>query len=240
MRAIGVIPARLAATRLPDKPLLDIAGKPMIQWVWERSAAAESLDEVIVATPDERIVEACARFGAVAVLTSPAHETGTDRVVEAIQGREADIVVNIQGDEPLTHPDALNALVRGLQDHPEAALGSLMFPLGQGDDPDDPNLVKVVVDRNGLALYFSRAGIPYQRNPVALQRYGHMGIYAWRREQLLEFARLPRVAVEQAESLEQLRALDAGWRIFMVVTEHRPVGVDTPEDLERARRALSA
>ncbi len=240
MKAIGVIPARLAATRLPNKPLLDIAGKPMIQWVWERSSDARMLDEVLVATPDPEIVSACQSFGAVAVLTSPDHATGTDRVAEVVSAREADIAVNIQGDEPLTHPEALDALVEGLIEQQDAALGSLMFPLGPDDDAADPNLVKVVVDRFGFALYFSRAEIPYPRNPSDVQRYGHMGIYAWRRERLLEFTAMPRAGTEVSESLEQLRALDAGWKISMVRTEHRPVGVDTPGDLERARRALGA
>ena len=136
--------------------------------------------------------------------------------------------------------EALDALVEGLIEQQDAALGSLMFPLGPDDDAADPNLVKVVVDRFGFALYFSRAEIPYPRNPSDVQRYGHMGIYAWRRERLLEFTAMPRAGTEVSESLEQLRALDAGWKICMVRTEHRPVGVDTPGDLERARRALGA
>lgn len=238
MKAIGVIPARLAATRLPNKPLLDIAGKPMVQWVWERSARATLLDEVIVATPDTEIVQACAAFGAHAVLTDADLPTGTDRVAQAVQERHADLVVNIQGDEPLTEPDALDALVRGMEAAPDAALGSLMFPLDETDDPDNPNLVKVVCTAQGDAIYFSRSAIPYARGLDNPPRWGHIGIYAWRREALFNFAAMERSPLEVSESLEQLRALEAGWKIRMVKTSYRPVGVDTPEDLQRARAAL--
>lgn len=239
-RAIGVIPARLAATRLPRKPLADIGGKPMIRWVWERASAAELLDEVIVATPDEEIASVCASFGARAVLTAPEHPTGTDRVAEAAGGINADIVVNIQGDEPLIRAEDLDALVSAMRADADAALGSLMFPLGDGEDASDPNLVKVVVGRDGCALYFSRSCIPYDRTGIHPARYGHIGVYAWRRDRLMAFAHLERGRLEEAESLEQLRALEAGWKIRMVMTDFRPVGVDTPEDLERARRALGA
>jgi len=239
-RAVGVIPARLAATRLPRKPLADIAGRPMIRWVWERASAAELLDEVIVATPDEEIVSACASFGARAVLTAPEHPTGTDRVAEAAAGLEAELVVNIQGDEPLIRGEDLDALVSAMRSDGDAALGSLMFPLAEEEDASDPNLVKVVVDRCGRALYFSRSCIPYDRTGARPARFGHIGVYAWRRDRLLEFARMERGRLEEAESLEQLRALEAGWKIRMVPTDFRPVGVDTPADLERARRALGA
>ncbi len=238
MKAIGVIPARLAATRLPNKPLLDIAGKPMVRWVWERASMADLLDEVIVATPDQQIVDACASFGARGVLTSPDHLTGTDRVAEAAAQIDADMVVNIQGDEPLTEPAALDALIAGMAGAPEAALGSLMFPLNAEDDTQNPNLVKVVVDRACFAIYFSRSEIPFARGISHPPRFGHIGIYAWRKEPLMKFCELGRSLLEEAESLEQLRALEAGWKIFMVHTNYRPVGVDTPEDLERARRAL--
>lgn len=238
MSTLGVIPARMAATRLPGKPLLPIAGKPMVQWVWERSSRAKLLDDVIIATPDPEIVAACEAFGAAAVLTSPGHPTGTDRVAEAVQGRDADLVVNIQGDEPLTEPDALDALVGAMLESGDADMGSLMFELAGTDDASNPNLVKVVVDAAGYALYFSRSPIPYDRAGTSPTRYGHVGIYAWRRERLFEFAAMSRGTLEAAESLEQLRALEAGWKIRMVRTDFRPVGVDTQEDLERARRAL--
>ncbi len=237
-RAVGVIPARLAATRLPRKPLADIGGRPMVCRVWERASEARLLDEVIVATPDEEIASVCASFGARAVLTAPEHPTGTDRVAEAAAGLEADIVVNIQGDEPLIRGEDLDALVSAMRSDAEAALGSLMFRLGDGDDAEDPNLVKVVVGRDGWALYFSRSCIPYARGTARPERFGHIGVYAWRRGRLMEFAKMERGRLEEAESLEQLRALEAGWKIRMVLTDFRPVGVDTPEDLERARRAL--
>lgn len=238
MKAIGVIPARLAATRLPNKPLLDIAGKPMVQWVWEQASKAVSLDKVIVATPDPEIAEACVSFGAPAALTSPEHPTGTDRVAEAVASEPADIIVNIQGDEPLTDPGSLDALVAAMVKNPRAALGSLMFELTGSENADDPNLVKVVTSDTGYALYFSRLPIPYPRGIEKPARFGHVGIYAWRREKLFEFTRLPRSPLEIAESLEQLRALSAGWPVLMVQTDYRPIGVDTPEDLERVRRSL--
>ncbi len=240
MRAVGVIPARLAATRLPNKPLADILGKPMIQWVWERSRRSRRLDDVVVATPDAGIVRVCGEFGAAAVLTSPDHPTGTDRVAEAARTLEADLVVNIQGDEPLTSPQALDALVEAMESSSQAALGSLMFPLGPDDDPADPNLVKVVVDRSGHAIYFSRSPIPYPRGEAKPARWGHIGIYAWRADRLQEFARLEQGELERSESLEQLRALENGWKIRMVRTDYRPIGVDTADDLERARQALEA
>lgn len=240
MKAIGVIPARLAATRLPNKPLLDIAGKPMVQWVWEQASKASCLDKVIVATPDPEIAEACARFGAPVALTSPDHPTGTDRVAEAVSAEQADIIVNIQGDEPLTDPGSLDSLVTAMVKNPKAALGSLMFELTDSEDPDDPNLVKVVTSDTGYALYFSRLPVPYPRGIEKPVRYGHVGIYAWRRKRLFEFTRLPCSPLEVAESLEQLRALSAGWLVLMVQTSYRPIGVDTPEDLERVRRSMHA
>lgn len=210
----------------------------MIQWVWERARQARLLHDVIIATPDEAIVEACRSFGATAVLTGEHHPTGTDRVAEAAAKSDAEVIVNIQGDEPLIAPEALDGLIEAFSGS-DAQMGSLMFALESGEDASSPNLVKVVTTSDSSALYFSRLPIPFgrgQENPV---RYGHIGIYVWRRSALLEFTRLPRGRLEQAESLEQLRAVEAGWKIRMALTDYRPVGVDTLEDLERARRALS-
>ncbi|MEI6914250.1 MAG: 3-deoxy-manno-octulosonate cytidylyltransferase [Armatimonadota bacterium] len=238
IRALGVIPARLAATRLPNKPLLDINGKPMVQWVWERARQSERLNDVIIATPDSEIIQTCEGFGAIAVLTDPDHPTGTDRVAEAAALYDHDVVVNIQGDEPLIEPAALDALVEGLLSSESARMASLMFEMGNNEDPNDPNLVKVVTDSEAHAIYFSRCPIPYPRsgNPA---HFAHIGVYAWRRDALFEFPKLARGVLEQAESLEQLRALEAGWKIKMVSTHYRPIGVDTPEDLDKARRVLA-
>lgn len=235
---IGIIPARLAATRLPDKPLLDIAGKPMIQWVYERASSASLLDEVMVATPDEEIFKCVESFGGKAVITAPGHRSGTDRLAEVARVIEADIIVNIQGDEPLLDPDAIDLLVQAMIDSPNVPMGSLMCPLTDAREADDPAVVKVVTDREGFALYFSRSKIPYPRDPAAAPVQKHIGIYAYRREFLIAFAGLSPTPLEQAESLEQLRTLENGCQIKMVETNFSPVSVDTPEDLERVREIL--
>lgn len=238
-KTLGVIPARLAATRLPNKPLLEICGRPMIQWVWERCRRAKLLDDIVVATPDEAIAEACRSFGANAVLTKPEHPTGTDRVAEVAATCDADIIVNIQGDEPLIAPEALDELIRAFTES-DAQMGSLMFQIPPEEDAADPNLVKVVTALDFTALYFSRSPVPFARGVPDPLRYGHVGIYIYRRADLLAFTRLARTPLEIAESLEQLRALESGWKIKMALTDYRPIGVDTPADLERVREALSA
>ena len=238
-KSVGVIPARMAATRLPNKPLLDIAGKPMIQWVYERARAASLLDDVLVATPDEEIRRCVERFGGRAVMTSHAHRSGTDRLAEVARNLDADIIVNIQGDEPLLDPAAVDSLVKAMAQAPDVPMGSLMCPLADEREEDDPDIVKVVADRQGFALYFSRARIPYPRHPEAARVYKHIGIYAYRREFLVEFAGLEPTPLEKAESLEQLRALENGYRIKMVETSFSPISIDTPEDLERVRRLLN-
>ena len=238
-RAIGLIPARLAATRLPNKPLLDIAGKPMIQWVYERARAASSLDDVMIATPDDEIRRCVESFGGEAIMTSPDHRSGTDRLAEAARFLDADIILNIQGDEPLLEPEAVDALVRAMIEFPDAQMGSLMCPLADASEEDDPAVVKVVTDREGFALYFSRSRIPYPRDPEAAQPRKHIGIYAYRRDCLIAFSRLAPTPLEKAESLEQLRALENGYRIKMVETSFSPTSVDTPEDLERVRTLLN-
>ena len=238
-KAVGIIPARLAATRLPNKPLLDIAGKPMVQWVYERASRAALLSEVMVATPDDEIRRCVESFGGKAIMTSHEHRSGTDRLAEAARSLDADVVVNIQGDEPLVEPDAIDALVKAMIEAPDVPMGSLMCPLANRQEEEDPAVVKVVTDRQGFALYFSRARIPYPRDPEAASVRKHIGIYAYRRHFLVAFSRLEPTPLEKAESLEQLRALERGYRIKMVETPFSPVSVDTPEDLERVRRILS-
>ena len=237
-RVVGLIPARLASTRLPDKPLVDIAGWPMVRHVWERARRARGVSEVAIATPDTRIVEEAALFGARAIMTSDRHRSGTDRLAEAaeIMGLDPDdIVINIQGDEPLLPPSAIEAVIRPLLDDPQLPMSSLMCPCPAGER-ENPACVKVVPALNGDALYFSRARLPYPRNPdgVAIVMQ-HVGIYAYRRSFLSTYATLAPTPLETTELLEQMRVLENGYRIRMVRVERAPVGVDTPEDLEHAR-----
>ena len=241
-RIIGIIPARYESSRFPGKPLADLGGKPMIQHVVERASRAALLDEVLVATDDRRILEAVQAFGGTAVLTSPAHPSGTDRIAEVVRDRPCDLVVNIQGDEPLLDATVIDQTVEPLIRDASIAMGTVARPMG-ADEAADPSKVKVILDRQGFALYFSRARIPYIRDrvPAGMERpyLLHMGLYVYRRETLLHLASLPPTPVEQSERLEQLRALEHGIRIRVVITEHDSFGVDTPADLERVRRLIA-
>ncbi|MGQ9486669.1 MAG: 3-deoxy-manno-octulosonate cytidylyltransferase [Armatimonadota bacterium] len=239
MEVVGIIPARLAAVRLPNKPLLDIAGKPMIWWVWHHAKQAKTLSEVMVATPDGQIAEVVRAFGGIAVLTSPRHRSGTERLAEVAQGLSAEIIVNVQGDEPLMPPENIDAVARPLIDDSSLVMSSLMCPATE-EEKDKPTAVKVVVDRAGNALYFSRSRIPYPRDPSApAVVYKHLGIYAYRRDFLLRYAAMEPTPLEQMEMLEQLRVLENGYRIRMVCVEQTSIGVDTVEDLERVRAILA-
>lgn len=235
-RVVAVIPARYQSTRFPGKPLLRETGKFLIQHVVERASLAACVDDVIVATDDERIRAAVESFGGKAAMTSPHHRSGTDRVAEAVQHIPADIVVNVQGDEPEIEPDAIDLAVTLLERHPDADMSTLAAPT---DDPArlrDPNLVKVVLDTRGYALYFSRAPLPAAKSYPAFPQgdphvyLGHIGLYAFRRDFLFRFASLPPSPLEQHESLEQLRALEHGHKIIVGITSHRAEGIDTPED----------
>ncbi len=237
MNVVGIIPARYHSTRLEGKPLVDILGKPMIQRVYEGAARSAVLREVIVATDDSRILRAVQAFGGRAVLTSADHPTGTDRVAEVARSLDAEVVVNIQGDEPFVHPGMIDEVVAPLLEDPGIPLCTSMHEVTDRQDFDNPNVVKVVVDRDGFALYFSRSLIPFPRNAGGHRVFEHIGLYAFRRAFLLEFAALPPTPLERSESLEQLRALEHGYRIRVVETRqpYLPLSVDTPEDLERAR-----
>jgi len=249
---VAIIPARFASTRLPGKPLAEIHGKTMIQRVWERARAAKLPQRVLVATDDDRIVAAVRSFGGEAVLTSAAHATGTDRLAEAVQATDADVVVNVQGDEPLLDPAGIDAVVRPLLAERELPMSTLSLPLIDIDEMLSPAVVKVVTSAEGDALYFSRSPIPHVRGDggpreaaAAALRLGlarkHVGLYAYQRAALLRFAALAPTALEKAEGLEQLRALHHGMRIRVVETEGRgTVAVDTPDDLERVRALLGA
>jgi 3-deoxy-manno-octulosonate cytidylyltransferase (CMP-KDO synthetase) len=249
---VAIIPARYGSTRLPGKPLSDIHGKTLIQRVHERVKDAASLDRVLVATDDERIASAVRAFGGEAVMTSPRHPTGTDRLAEAAGAVAADIVVNVQGDEPFLDPAGIDAAVRALVDDPTLPLSTLSLPLRDADEMLRPSVVKVVTNKAGDALYFSRSPLPFVRLAeagdlraaalAAVERglaRKHVGLYAYRRDALARLAALPPSPLEEAEGLEQLRALHHGLRIRVVplAVEQGPA-VDTPEDLERVRALL--
>jgi 3-deoxy-manno-octulosonate cytidylyltransferase (CMP-KDO synthetase) len=242
MKFIGVIPARYGSSRLEGKPLKDICGKPMIQHVYEAARKARFLDQVYVATDDRRIADAVEKFGGRACMTSPDHHTGTDRVAEAVAGVEADIVVNIQGDEPLMEPVMLDEVVQPFIADPELPMCTLCTPILEEENLNNPNVVKVVFDLKGNALYFSRSLIPYPRKKVNFQAYEHLGIYAYRKDFLMTYVRLPQTRLEINESLEQLRVLESGYRLKVVVTaqKYHGLSVDTQEDLEKVRQIIQA
>ena len=237
MNVVCIIPARYASTRLPGKPMLDLGGKPMIRRVVEQVGKAGRLSRIIVATDDRRIYDAVVGFGAEAWMTSPDHQTGTDRLAEVAHSLpEAELILNVQGDEPLIPPEALDALVAAFDGRPDLPMATLMTPLASGE-ADNPAAVKVVASLDGHALYFSRSQIPYPRHQDATYRaFKHIGVYAYQRDFLLQYAALPRTPLEKAESLEQLRALEHGYRIRVIETPFQSIGVDTPEDLVRARQ----
>ncbi len=237
MRSVGIIPARLAATRLPNKPLIDIGGKPMLQRVWERALLAKNLEEVLIATPDEAIRDAAEGWGARAVMTAPTHRSGTDRLAEAAEKLDCDIVVNIQGDEPLIAPEAIDAVMMPLVDDPSLQMSSLMCPCPD-EDLENPACVKVVFDQFDRALYFSRSRIPYPRTKGSAV-WQHIGLYAYRRAFLVKYVRMKPTPLEMAESLEQLRALESGVAIKMVRWPEAPLSVDTEQDLARMRAILA-
>lgn len=237
LSAIAVIPARYHSTRLPGKALAEIGGRPMIEHVYRRAAAARSVAAVIVATDDERIAGAVRAFGGDVRLTSPAHQSGTDRLAEIAASLSCDLVVNVQGDEPLIEPGMIDEAVAPFAFDPALAMSTLRKRIEDDDDLANPNVTKVVVDREGYALYFSRSAIPYARpNHPPAPAWRHIGLYVYRRDCLLRLAALAPTALERSEALEQLRALEHGIRIKAVETRFDSVGVDTPEDLERVRR----
>ena len=241
-RIVAMIPARYASSRFPGKALADLCGKPMIQHVVERAREARLLDEVRVATDDRRILETVQAFGGKACMTSPDHASGTDRIAEAVRDLACDLVVNIQGDEPLIDPRVIDQAVEPLVADDRVDMGTLGRPMGIAEAAD-PSKVKVVLDRQDFALYFSRAPIPYLRDGapagIELPYLLHIGLYVYRRSTLLRLAALPPTPLEERERLEQLRALEHGIRIRVVVTHHESFGVDTPADLERVRRMMT-
>jgi 3-deoxy-manno-octulosonate cytidylyltransferase (CMP-KDO synthetase) len=239
-RTVAVIPARFASTRFPGKPLADLGGRPLIEHVYRNVADCRAIGTVVVATDDERIKQAVEAFGGRVQMTHAAHVSGTDRVAEVARGLDCDIVVNVQGDEPLVDPRMIEEALAPFAD-PSLQMGTLRRRIEDPDELASPNVTKVVVALDGRALYFSRTPIPYRRDPGApLEAWKHVGLYVYRRRFLLEFARMAPTPLERLEALEQLRALEHGVRIAVVETQYNSVGVDTPEDLDKVRRLLSA
>jgi 3-deoxy-manno-octulosonate cytidylyltransferase (CMP-KDO synthetase) len=240
-KILGVIPARFASSRFPGKVLAQIASKSMLQRVYERASLARYLTATLIATDDARVYDAARSFGARVVMTRADHVSGTDRVAEAASAENAELVVNIQGDEPLIDPAAIDAAILPLAHDPGIVMGTLKKAIEDPREIADPNVVKVVTDRNGDAIYFSRCPIPYQRDQARPgTHFKHIGLYVYRRDFLLGYSALPVGPLEQAERLEQLRAIENGYRIRVVETEFESLGVDTPEDLERVRRLFEA
>jgi 3-deoxy-manno-octulosonate cytidylyltransferase (CMP-KDO synthetase) len=242
MKIVAVIPARYGSTRLEGKPLMDICGKPMIQHVYERVAQAKLIDDVIVATDDQRIVDAVLGFNGNVKLTSIDHKSGTDRVAEAVSGLLADIVVNVQGDEPLIDPLIIEEAIEPLIDDRNLMASTLCHPIIHEQQMHNPNVVKTVLDSAGNALYFSRSLIPYPRNPNMLGVFEHIGIYVFRHAFLMKLVKMPQTPLEMIESLEQLRILENGYRlkVIKIQCEYNGLSVDTMEDLEKVRAILSA
>ena len=233
MKSICIIPARYASTRLPGKPLRLIAGLPMICRVYERASQAVKVDTTVVATDDQRIFDAVTANGGKAVMTRADHSTGTDRLAEAVQSfPDVDLIVNVQGDEPLINPSLIDELISLFDADPQLNMATVAVELTDPVEINNPNNVKVVMDRKGNALYFSRSPIPFERNKNRSKVYKHIGIYAYRRNFLLEYAAMSPTPLEQSESLEQLRALENGHKIRVIISANKFIGVDTEEDLQ--------
>ncbi|MGH7795450.1 MAG: 3-deoxy-manno-octulosonate cytidylyltransferase [Candidatus Binatia bacterium] len=252
MDVVAIIPARYGSTRLPGKPLADLGGKPMIQHVYESASKAPELDRVLVATDDRRIERAVKSFGGDVVMTSRRHASGTDRLAEVARKLKADWLVNVQGDLPFIHAETIARAVRPMRRNTAIPMSTVCTPIYDEKEYRNPNVVKVLTDRAGFALYFSRAPIPYIRNGApdstgrkpllrnARRMWGqrHLGLYVYRREFLLTFAGLEPTALERSEKLEQLRALENGYRVYVAEVDERSVEVDTPADLKKAQRYL--
>jgi 3-deoxy-manno-octulosonate cytidylyltransferase (CMP-KDO synthetase) len=239
-KILGVIPARYASSRFPGKALATIGSKTMLQHVYERASQSRYLTSVIIATDDDRIFDAARRFGGRVRMTRPDHASGTDRVAEVASAETCDIVVNIQGDEPLIDPDAIDAAILPMAHDSEIQMATLKKRIVDPDEITNPNVVKVITDRNDDAIYFSRAPIPHYRDGMHGVHFKHIGLYLYQRDFLLGYSTLPVGPLEEAERLEQLRALENGLRIRVVETDYESLGVDTPRDLERVAELFAA
>ncbi|MDD2679418.1 MAG: 3-deoxy-manno-octulosonate cytidylyltransferase [Candidatus Omnitrophica bacterium] len=242
MDVIGVIPARFSSTRFEGKVLAKILGKPMLQYVYERAKQARLLDDIIIACDHESVADAALEFGAKVVMTSKSHASGTDRISEVVNPLDVKIVVNIQADEPLIHPSMIDSVASALLDDKNIIMATLMKKIEDPSLVDDPNVVKVVVDKNNFALYFSRAAIPHLAANAEIKQplyFKHIGLYAYTKDFLFIYKNLPVSNLEQTERLEQLRVLEEGFRIKVIETNFDTVGVDTPEDLEKVKLTLA-
>jgi 3-deoxy-manno-octulosonate cytidylyltransferase (CMP-KDO synthetase) len=240
-QVVVVIPSRYAATRLPGKPLVKLAGKPMVQRVYEQAKLAQTVHRVLVATDDQRIVDAVQAFGGEARMTRSEHRTGTERIAEVAAHESGDVFVNVQGDEPLIDPVAIDSAVAALLEDPPAQIATVATPIRHVPDIMDPNVVKTVLDFDSNALYFSRAPIPWVRDTqqkVHVKYWKHLGLYVFQRDALLEYPTLPQGELEKIEQLEQLRWLENGWKIRVAEVEHDAVSVDVPEDVTRVEKLL--
>jgi len=241
MKVVGVIPARWGSTRFPGKSLALISGKPLIQWVIKAALRARSLDSLLVATDDERIMKVVAKLGAKAVMTRQDHPSGTDRIAEAVRDISADVVINIQGDEPLIDPNLIDKIADAMKTDEKWDMATAVAPISSESDLVNPTVVKVVWDAKGQALYFSRSVIPFVRektDSADIRHWRHIGIYAYTKVFLGKFVKTPPCALERAEKLEQLRALHIGGRIAVVQTNEAGIGVDTPEDVKYVEEVM--
>lgn len=239
MNFVCIIPSRYASTRLPGKPLCDIAGKPMVQRVYEQASKASKLTAVVVAVDNPKVYDTVVSFGGHAVMTREDHTNGTDRLAEAVAHfPDADVIINVQGDEPLIAPDVIDDLCRVFEEEPDLSMATVAAPLTE-EEYHEPSAVKVVLNQRDEAMYFSRSLIPYPRHAFeegGVVPYKHIGIYAYRRDFLLAYAAMEPTPAEKVESLEQLRVLENGYKIKVIKTHHQFIGIDTPDDLERIRR----
>lgn len=235
-----VIPSRYGSTRLPAKALIEVNGKPIIQYVWEKAKLAKLADEVIIATDHEKIIEACKKFGANAIMTDVNHNCGSNRIAEVAQKRpDIKYIINVQGDEPLITPSSIDICIHILKTTSDADISTLLRVITDKEELKNPNVVKCVKNLDGYAMYFSRSQIPYERNIVNNEFYGHLGIYGYKREALLKMTSLAQTNLEKTESLEQLRALDNGMKIITAVVKDDTVGIDTIEDVEKFKKRLN-
>jgi len=240
MEVVGVIPARFHSSRFEGKVLANIGGKPMIQQVWEKAKQAKLLDDLIVACDDERVMKVVEEFGGKAVFTSKEHASGTDRLTETVNPLDVKIVVNIQADEPMVHPTMINGVVEELLNDESLVVATIVKKIERAEEIGDSNVVKVVIDKNNFALYFSRSTIPYVRDEQqeGISYYKHIGLYAYTKDFLFIYKNLPQSSLEKLEKLEQLRILENGYRIKVVETKFETYGVDTPDDLTKVRQYI--
>lgn len=238
MKTSIIIPARYASTRLPGKPLIKIGGKSIIQWVYEKAKQAKSADEVVVATDDKRIYDEVISFGGLVRMTSPNHKCGSDRIAEIVSGdANIGIAVNVQGDEPMIDPESIDKAIEAIKES-DADISTLIRVIKDKEEITNPNVVKCVVSKSGMAMYFSRSPIPYERNEGKSPVYAHIGLYAYKSDSLLKMTKMEQTPLEMSESLEQLRALENGMRIKTVVVGYSSVGIDTEEDVKNFKKII--